>query len=150
MRNTLLVLHILGVATWFGANIVLVSNARRSAEAAADIRRWWAETLDFMSRTLYPAAGMTVLFTGIGLVLDSSAYEFSDTFVTVGFTAIIVGIVLGVTVFGPNARRTVEAIDSSDETSEHSINRKVGIFGSIDTLVLVVAVAAMVSKWGLG
>jgi uncharacterized membrane protein len=150
MRNTLLVLHILGVATWFGANMVLAFAGPRAAHATAETRRWWAETQGSMARVLYNVAGVLVLITGVGLVLDSDFVAFSDTFVTVGFLAVIIGAVLGMAVFGPGTRKLADAIEAGDEATEKSLNGRLAVFGAIDSLVLVFAIAAMVGKWGLG
>ena len=149
MRNTLLVLHILGVATWFGANMVLAVAGPRAAHATADTRRWWAETQGSMARVLYNVAGILVLITGVGLVLDGDI-SFGSTFVTVGFLAVIIGAVLGMAVFGPGTRKLAEAIEAGDEAAEKSLNGRLAVFGAIDSLVLVFAIAAMVGKWGLG
>lgn len=149
MRNTLLVLHILGVATWFGANMVLAFAGPRAAHATADTRRWWAETQGSMARVLYNVAGILVLITGVGLVLDGDI-SFGSTFVTVGFLAVIIGAVLGMAVFGPGTRKLAEAIEAGDEATEKSLNGRLAVFGAIDSLVLVFAIAAMVGKWGLG
>lgn len=150
MRNTLLVLHILGVATWFGANMVLAFAGPRAAHATAETRRWWAETQGAMARVLYNVAGILVLLTGVGLVLDSEVASFADPFISIGFAAVIVGAVLGMAVFGPGSRKLVAAIDAGDESTERSLNGRLAVFGAIDSLVLVFAVAAMVGKWGLG
>jgi hypothetical protein len=91
-----------------------------------------------------------VLITGVGLVLDSDFVAFSDTFVTVGFLAVIIGAVLGMAVFGPGTRKLADAIEAGDETTEKSLNSRLAVFGAIDSLVLVFTIAAMVGKWGLG
>ena len=101
MRQTLLVLHIIGVATWFGANMVQAFAGARVGSAEASTRLWWAETQGAMARVLYNVAGILVLLTGVGLVLDSDFITFSDMFVSIGFLAVIIGAVLGMAVFGP-------------------------------------------------
>lgn len=149
MRNTLLVLHILGVATWFGANMVLAFAGPRTSHAPVEARLWWAGTQGAMARVLYNVAGILVLLTGVGLVLDSGI-SFGTTFVTIGFVAVIVGAVLGMAVFGPGSRKLIAAIDAGDADEERSINGRLAVFGALDSLVLVFTVAAMVAKWGLG
>ncbi len=150
MRNTLLVLHILGVATWFGANMVLAFAGPRAAHASAETRLWWATTQGAMARVLYNVAGIVVLITGVVLVLDSDFLSFADTFVTIGFVAVLIGAVLGMAVFGPGSRKIADAIERGDEAEERSLNNRLAVFGAIDSLVLVFAIAAMVGKWGLG
>jgi uncharacterized membrane protein SirB2 len=150
MRNTLLVLHLIGVAIWLGGNVVLAFAGPRNNSAPTEARLWWAQTQGAMARVLYNVAGILVLVTGIGLVLESEAIEFSDTFVTIGFVAVIVGAVLGMAVFGPGSRKLTAAIESGDESTEKSLNSRLAVFGLLDTLVVVFTVAAMVGAWGLG
>jgi hypothetical protein len=91
-----------------------------------------------------------VLVTGVGLVLDNEVIEFSDTFVSIGFLAVIIGAVLGMAVFGPGSRKLTSAIESGDEATEKSLNSRLAVFGLLDTLVVVFTIAAMVGAWGLG
>jgi hypothetical protein len=101
-----------------------------------------------MSRVYYNVAGVVVLLSGVGLVLVDSPYEFSDVFVSVGFLAVIVGLVLGVLQFGPGTRALVGAIDDGDEAAEHRLTNRLALVGMVDSLVLVVAIVAMVARWG--
>ena len=149
MRTTLLVLHIIGVAIWLGANGVLAFAGPRAASAGPEVRAWWSDTQGAMARVLYNIAGILVLLTGVGLVLDSDFIEFSDMFVSIGFLAVIIGAVLGMAVFGPGSRALAEAIRDGDAEAERSVTGRLATFGVIDTLVLVIAIVSMVSKWGL-
>ena len=151
MRTTLLVLHIIGVAIWLGANGVLAFAGPRAATAGAETRAWWADTQGAMARVLYNVAGILVLLTGLGLVLRSdSPFEFSDTFVSIGFLAVIIGAGLGMGVFGPGSRKLSGAIRSNDADTERAVTARLTAFGILDTLVLVVTIVAMVGKWGWG
>lgn len=150
MRDTLLVLHLIGVAVWLGGNVVLAFAGPRNAAAPTEARLWWAQTQGAMARVLYNVAGILVLITGVGLVLDSEVIEFSDTFVTIGFLAVIIGAVLGMAVFGPGSRKLTAAIESGDDATEKSLNGRLAVFGLLDTLVVVFTIAAMVGAWGLG
>lgn len=151
MRTTLLVLHIIGVAIWLGANGVLAFAGPRAASAGPETRAWWADTQGAMARVLYNVAGILVLLTGLGLVLRSdSPFEFSDTFVSIGFLAVIIGAGLGMGVFGPGSRKLSGAIRSNDADTERAVTARLTAFGILDTLVLVVTIVAMVGKWGWG
>lgn len=143
----MLVVHIAAVAAWLGANLVqafLAAGVRKADPAA---RLWWARSQGSMGRAYYSVAGVLVLLSGILMVLDDRA-EFSDTFVSIGFAAVIIGIVLGIAVFGPSSRKAAAAIESGDTATEKAMDTRVGIFGAIDTLILVVTIIAMVFKWG--
>jgi len=149
MRQTLLILHIIGVATWLGGNMVLAFAGPRVSSAEATTRVWWAETQGAMARVLYNIAGILVLLTGVGLVLESDFFEFSDMFVSIGFLAVVVGAVLGMAVFGPGSRALASAIREGDAESERSITARLTAFGVLDTIVVVITIVAMVGKWGL-
>lgn len=147
MFNALLVLHIIGVAAWLGGNLVLAFVGPRIVDASPGTRIWWAQAQGAMARVLYNVAGILVLVTGIAMVLTREAFEFSDLFVSIGFLAVILGAVFGMAVFGPGTRALAAAIESNDTEAEASITSKLTLFGIIDTLVVVVAIVAMVARW---
>ena len=151
MRTFLLVLHIAAVAVWLGANAVQAFAGPRVAKAPQAARLWWAQTQGAMARVLYNVAGVLVLVTGVLLVLreGDDGYEFSTTFVTIGFVAVVIGAALGMAVFGPGGRRLVAAIEEGDEVTEKSTIARLASFGVLDSLVLIVTMVAMVAKWGL-
>lgn len=147
MRNALLVIHIISVAAWLGGNLTLAfaGSMTRNADVAA--RRWWAVTQGAMARTYFNVAGILVVLTGVGLVLDGP-FEFSNLFVTIGFIAVIIGALLGIIVFGPGCRQLVEAIDSGDAALETSLMNRMATAGAIDSAVIVIALVGMVARWG--
>ena len=148
MRDTLLTLHILAAGAWFGTNVVQIAVnptlGSKSAEVAAD----WHRTLVKFSRYLYMPASLIILGTGVWMVLDSDAWEFSQAFVSIGFLAIILGAVLGMAFFAPNSRKAADALDNGDTDTARAIEQRVNIVGSLDTVVIIVTVVAMVAKWG--
>lgn len=147
MRNALLVIHIVFVAAWLGGNLTLAFAGGMTSGADVAARRWWAATQGAMARVYFNAAGILVLLTGIGLVLEGGA-EFSDLFVSIGFLAIIVGALLGIFVFGPGCRKLVAAIDAGDTGAEASQVNRMAIAGAVDSMVIVFALVAMVAGWG--
>lgn len=147
MHTFLLTLHLLGVATWFGANMVLAFVGPRVQGADPAVRAWWAATQGAMARVLYNIAGVLVLITGIALVIEGP-YSFASAFVSIGFLAIIVGAVLGMAVYGPGCRKLTAAIDSGDEAEERSLVQRLSAFGALDSLVILVTIISMVAKWG--
>ena len=147
MRTTLLVLHIVGVALWLGANGVLAFAGPRASNAPAEARAWWADTQGAMAKVLYNIAGILILVTGVFLVLEDGGPEFSDTFVSIGFGAIIVGAALGMLVFGPGTRQLGAAIRAGDAEAERSTTTRLTLFGVLDTAVVVFTIVAMVGRW---
>lgn len=149
MTEGLLVLHILGVAAWLGANVTqFVVNGPMIADRGPVAARW-LRTTAAMSKTLYMPAATLILVTGILLVTSSDGdHAFSDPFVSIGFLTIIVGAVLGMTVLGPQAERAAEAFDADDEDTADSALTRIRQFASIDTLLLIVTIWAMATKLG--
>ncbi len=112
MRNTLLVLHILAAASWFGTNMVQVAVLpginRQGAAAAAS---WHRTALGFVYRIYTPAAVVSVATGILLLTAVDTPYEFSHAFV--------------------------------------AIEKKIAAGGALDTVLMIVTVAAMVAKWGV-
>lgn len=147
-RNILLVIHIAAVGAWFGANIVqaVVPGLLGPESAAASA---WFRVTEKMSKTLYIPAGVTVLVTGILLVLNSEIYGFGTMFVTIGFFAVIIGAVLGSVVFGPKSRAIADALDAGDVSLADRLRASTGGFGLLDTFVVLFTIFAMVAKLGV-
>lgn len=149
MRDALLVIHIICVAAWLGGNLVLAFTGPMTVQADASARRWWAEVQGKMGKVYYNVAGILTLITGVILVIDSDFIKFSSMFVSIGFLAVIISALLGIFVFGPGTRELVSAIDSDDSAKEHAVTNRLTAIGIIDSLVMVLAIVAMVGQWGL-
>lgn len=148
MRDVLLVLHIAAAGTWLGANVVqavVPSMAARQGQAAA---AGWYRVTAGLSAKLYMPVGIVVAVTGIWMLLISDAYDFSSVFVSIGFVVIVIGALLGKFVFEPGAERTARAIESGDQTAIKAASGRMAMFGTIDTLLVLFAIAVMVLKLG--
>ena len=149
MRDVLLVLHIVAVAAWLGANIAQVVTTRRLVPDGGQTAAAWMETTVHWGRVLYTPAAIVILATGIGLVLESSLYDFSHAFVAVGFMVVIIGAALAMTMFAKGGARAAAAFAAGDTTAGKAEVKKIMPWGILDTLLLVIAVFAMVNKWGV-
>jgi uncharacterized membrane protein len=149
MTEGLLVLHILGVAAWLGANVTQFAVNGSMIEDRGPVAARWLRTTALMSKTLYMPAAMLILVTGILLVITSDGdHAFSDPFVSIGFLMIVVGAVVGAVVIAPQAERAADAIDADDGDTANSALARIRQFGSIDTVLLIVTIWAMASKLG--
>lgn len=149
MSEGLLLLHILGVAAWFGANVTQAVVGSSMMEDRGPVAARWLRTTAGMSKTLYMPAAILILVTGIALVVTSDGLvEFSDVFISIGIVTIVVGAVLGIKVFEPEARKAADALDAGDGVVADAARAKIRRFGVIDTLLMVVTVWAMVSRLG--
>ena len=150
MSDVLLIVHILAVAVWFGANVVQFFMAPRMGKADIAIAAAWQRSIVAMDTRLYTLAAIVALVTGFGLVGTSDgAYAYSDPFVAIGIVTVAIGAVLGIRFFAPQAEKAAGAYDSDDRSGGDAIVGRVGKVGAIDSVLLIATVAAMVMKWGV-
>lgn len=145
--HILLVIHIAAAGAWFGANLLqaIVPGLLGPVTPAAAS---WFRTTEKLSGRFYIPVGVTVLVTGILLVLNSEAYGFGSVFVAIGFATVVIGAVLGSTVFGPKSLAIADAIDAGETDRADKIRVTVGNFGILDTVILLFTFYAMVAKLG--
>jgi hypothetical protein len=148
LRDILLVLHIAGAGTWFGANIVQAVAPAMTAKVGPQAAAGWYRVAAALSTRVYMPAAILILATGIWMVLDNEAYGFDTLFVTIGFGMIIVGTLLGIVFLGPGSERAAEAIDAGDKAAIRSSAARIAAFGTVDTLLLLFTITAMVLRLG--
>ena len=149
MRDVLLIIHILGAAAWFGANVVQTMVNPTIGRAGSTVAAHWLRTTVKMGTRLYSPAAVVILLSGIGLVLVSEGvYEFSDLFVSVGFLVVIVGAALGMAVFAPTGRKAADAYEAGDTEAVQASEHRLALFGILDTVLLVVVITLMVLRLG--
>ena len=149
MRDILLIIHILAAAVWiggatgqaaFGSAVVASSNA-----AAAT----WMRRLVRMGQVYYTPAAIVVLASGVGLVLNSSLYEFEHTFVVIGVLMVLIAGGLGGRLYAPKAREAADAYEGGDTTAGNAAAATITRAAYVEMGLLVVTVAAMVYRWGV-
>ena len=145
-RETLLVLHIIGVGAWLGANVVQAVVPPAAARIGTATLAGWYRLSSVLSRRLYMPAAILILITGVALVIDSDVYGFGSTFVTIGFGMIILGGLAGIVVFAPGGERAAEAVESGDGGMIRSAVSRLTAWGLVDTLLLIFTITAMVLR----
>ncbi len=98
---------------------------------------------------IYTPAAIVSLVTGVLMVIDNDLFDFSSTFVTIGFTMVIVGAGLGMFVFGPRGEAAAAAIEAGDAPRVRRLTGSLAGFGALDSVLLVVTIMAMTAKWGV-
>ena len=147
MEEFLLTLHILAAGTWIGANVVRFVVTPRIGDAGADVAAHWHRTAVSLGLQVYTPAAIVIVVTGLGLVgVSDGLYEMSDPFVSLGFLTVIVGAALSMRVFAPLGRRAADAYDSGGDP--RPLESRMAAVAGVDTVLVVVTVAAMVAKWG--
>lgn len=145
-RDILLVLHIAGAGAWLGANLVQAVVPPAAARLGTAALAGWYRLTSVLARRLYIPAAISILVTGVLLVLENEAYGFGSTFVTIGMAMIVIGAVLGAVVFGPGGDAAAAAVESGDESRIRSAVARVTTFGLVDTLLILITITVMVLR----
>ena len=149
MYEVLLTLHILAAGTWIGASVVQwVTSNKLTAQGGAAAASWH-ETIAWWGRVVYSPAAVVLLATGIAMVIDSPLWEFSNAFISIGFLAVIAGAAIGITKLAKGSTRAAAAFSAGDDSTGQAEFAATIPWAALDSLIVVVAVAAMVGKWGV-
>ncbi len=139
--------HVLAVVVAFGVTFaypVMFAVAGRAGTDLVALHRFEVA----LTRRLITPAMVVVLLAGIYLTVDR--WDFSEPWISAALAIIIVifGLVGGV--LAPSERRALELAERDPGGDEYAREaRKLGIVGSLATLLVVVAIFVMVTKPGL-
>ncbi len=148
-RTLLLSIHIAAVAGWLGANFLqMVLSPRFAKEPAASAVAWTRHTM-WLGQRYYVVMGAIIPITGVLLVLDGD-WSWGSGFIWVGVAAVVIGAVMGSTVFARLAERRVIALEGGDVSGAAALLSRTLGFAVVDTLIVLTAVLAMVHKWRTG
>lgn len=150
LNDFLLIVHILAAATWIGASVLTGFAGSRMAREGGPAALGWARvSREARLKVFNPAAGLTAL-SGILLVVFGDVYEWSDTFVTIGLTVVVIAAIIGGAVHRPDAGKMVTALESADYETAAGIGKRAAIWGAVTIALLIVTVSVMVMKTGAG
>lgn len=148
MRTFALWLHIIGAGLWLGTNVVqaVVGPRLTKIEGAAVP---WLRAVESASGKIYGTASALILLPGIYLVLASDdAYSFGSAFVGIGIAILIIGGALAGLVFTPKTRKAIGLFENGEGSQAVATFKSIGVWGAIDTVLVLFAILAMVAKWG--
>jgi uncharacterized membrane protein len=151
MTEWILLAHVLGASTWFGAQVyieALMASAARTKdpETIMTIGLKVART----SQRLLGAAGLITLIFGTWLVFES-IYDFEMIFITIGFAVAIIGLAVGVFLFKPKGEEIEEIVAERGLTDPEAMAKmkSLGNLGHVMTLLISIAMIVMVLKPGI-
>jgi hypothetical protein len=145
-RTILLTLHIAGGGAWLGANFVQAVLSPRFAKGPADVAAAWTRQIIWLGERYYSVVGALIAITGVLLVIETP-WNFSDGFVMLGITTVLLGAALGVLFFGPMATKRAEALESGDLATADEAQRRIIPAAIFDTALILLTILAMVHKW---
>jgi hypothetical protein len=147
-RTLLLALHITSVAGWLGANFVQIALSSRFARGSRDAALAWTRQIVWLGQRYYPVVGVLVGVSGVLLVLESD-FPWDSGFIWVGVAVVLIGALMGIVFFSPLAERRAAALESGDDAGAQAAQSRILPLGLVDTALILVAIVAMVHKWGL-
>src|SRR5688572_14506683 len=151
MSELLLIIHILAAAAWIGGGLLngfVAPRISRSGLEGAALA--WARVASQAGTHYFNPAGLLTALSGIGLVVVSDAYDWSDTFVSIGIAVVIAAGLIGALVHRPGGERIVTALESGDRAAAARDGKRAAIWGAVTIVLLIVAVVVMVLKTGVG
>lgn len=145
-------IHLLGAIVWLGAGATFqILNARLArANDHAGIAAMATQGAWF-GKVVFSTAAAVTLVAGVVTVLASDgAWSFSQVWVTWGFVGVALSIVFGAVLTDRTAKELAAAVETSgvDAPEVARLQRRLGLYGGLDLLILVSVVAAMVWKPG--
>lgn len=151
MVKWILLAHVLGGATWFGAQVyieALMAGAvrTRDPETIMTVGLKVAQT----NQRVLTGAGLVTLIFGTWLVFES-VYEFEMIFVTIGLAVAIIGLALGMFVFKPKGAEIEAIVAERGLTDPEAVAKMKSLanLGHAMTLLVTIAIVLMVLKPGV-
>lgn len=146
LYESLLFVHILAAAVWLGGGVMLLFLVQRASRASLPALSGVAGAASATGSLLGAAGGVTFL-AGIGLLLTGD-WEPESAFIVIGILVFLVVSVLGTRVVGPVCEQLEAAAGAGDQAAVDPAQVKLVRFSVINVVLLTLAVASMVYKWG--
>jgi uncharacterized membrane protein len=146
----LLTLHILGAIVWVGGSYMLLVMGYAMRGADAQRRTEFTRLTEKISSVVFAIASLVVIVAGSFLVHEAG-FEFSQTWVILGYAGWLLSFLLGVGFYAQEGKRREKAIESGGIESPAvttSIDRVLRV-ATVDTLIITLVVLDMTTKPGL-
>ena len=150
LYELLLFVHIAATVVWVGAglcSLVLAIGYDRDGDEPA-IRRFLADQERLATRLFIPAS-LTVVISGIALVIESDAWSFDYLWVVVGLVGFAATFVTGLFMIKPASERIGAAMEREGGRLTPDLRtdvRKLIVMARLDYVVLFLVIADMVIK----
>ena len=147
MRDSLLYFHILGAAGWIGGGLFGFYVATRLAKSGVPGAGESMATIFKKADWFFGPVAVLLLLSGIGLVLTSDAYGWTDTFVLIGIGAFVLSGLWQPLVASKAEERLLDSM-TSDGTNTVGVLRSWQRASGVDLVFILVALWAMIVKLG--
>jgi len=151
-NELLLFIHIVFAIAWVGGSISLSLNGVRAMSSKdTSARMHFLKQAEFMVR-VFNVSGIVVAAAGIWIVIRlDPPYGFEQFWISFALAAVIVSALLGMFFFAPQIRKALAMGESEGSASPalEALGRRIGQVATLELLMLVAVVWAMVVKPGL-
>ena len=148
LYNLLKFLHVLGVIVWLGGLfMMLIISGRFMRTRESGVMRAISEQGKFLGMSVFGPATGTVLITGIGMVQVGNL-SFGSLWIMWGIVGMVLSAIVGGAIAGRMAARLSDRVTAGqfDVTTAAAIQRRIKVVGTVNLLILVSVVFAMVFK----
>ena len=142
--------HILFVVAWVGTDIGLQMLALRAIAEGPQETVGFLRSVSWLGKGYLPVVSILVIVFG-ALLVSEAGYEFSQTWVALGFAGFIFSFLLGAGFLGPETGRITKLIEErgpEDAEVQSRIHRIVRL-SRIELVVLIAVILDMIIKPGL-
>ena len=148
VRTVLLAMHITAIASWLGADVLQHAMRHRWSHESHEAVTAWARMQFWLHDRYYAVVAAVILLTGIALV-QHGHWGWTASFIWVGISAIVAGATLGGIGLKALTKRRLTALETGDAQGATAASRRALPLEIILTAWVLVAVVAMVHKWGV-
>jgi uncharacterized membrane protein len=153
MYDFLLTVHVLAAVLWVGGGVTLHILLRRAlALSDPDAQHARFTELEWVGERFYPVFSVLLIAAAIWLVADDDGrgWEFSDTFIQIGFTGWIISFLIGIGFYGREGKKRAGLVESEGAASPSvaASFQRTAIVNSFELLILLVVVVDMTTKPG--
>jgi len=147
LTGILKLIHVLFAVAWLGGAVLLTAYGMRLLKA--DVRDKIAFTKQMLfAGKLFSLFAAVALVAGVWLVLRVDFFGFDQAWISIGFVAIAVGAVLGPAFYARQGSALLDELESGNPAAAARMQR-IGMVATSETVLLVVALWAMIYKPGL-
>lgn len=150
LYDWLLLVHIIAAMIWVGGSILLLAIAARMARADDLNARLTFTRESDVAGPIIAASVWVLLAAGIGMVIESEVWEFSQLWIWLSLTLFAVSGFVGGAYYGRANKRMVAALESGEpgRAEADRLARQTITVARVDVLLLLVIVGLMVFKPG--
>lgn len=150
LYELLLSLHVLAIATWLGSGLAITVIGLRTLGDGVEHFAAWAPSAGWWAGRAHPAAGVLLLLTGFGMVLEADL-SLGEPWILVALVGLVAAMGLGGAVIGPTSDRLTKTIEAGGGSAAdvRVAAERLLLFTRVEIVIIALVAVDMVVKPGL-